>query len=112
MNTPSDKQFRVYKCRHKNCGSDWVEESGRPDPRCLVCGGTIPYSTVPMSEPLALMTLLRQGERALIYPNIKSVEKEAINRLQRRNNEEESKIKTQIDDFRIFYGVLQQRVMK
>jgi len=112
MTYPPDPLYRVYKCRHSNCESLWVEEVGASkDPRCLVCGGAVPYSTQPMSERLALSTLSAQQSGQPLRTTLKSVEKAALERLKSRVTAERAKGQGQMNELRILYEVMQQGVM-
>lgn len=105
--------YRVYKCRHKDCGGIWVEEAeASKHPRCLVCGGAIPYSSVPMSEQLALAVLCAQRLKGPLHVSLEPIEKAALERLKSRVTAEQAKAKNQMNELRIFYEVLQQGVFK
>lgn len=109
----TDPLYRVYKCRHKDCGGIWVEEAeASKHPRCLVCGGAIPYSSVPMSEQLALAVHCAQRLKGPLHMSLEPIEKASLERLKTRGINERERAKNQMNELRIFYNVLQQGVFK
>ena len=55
--TTDTELYRVFKCRYKSCGNMWVASSLIKDPRCIMCGGATPYSSLALPETIALRHL-------------------------------------------------------